>query len=131
MELSTQDSKESNHITCQTSILKAKCIYFSCQMKILHTLTGQFLQFPISPVLVQILWWSTVSENKVLCHPASVDSLSTSAGTEDHVSMGCFAARKAIQVSWCFHYYRHFIPPLFLIPIFRLTKAKIVLSLWT
>ncbi|XP_066994730.2 histidine ammonia-lyase [Anabrus simplex] len=41
---------------------------------------------------------SLVSENKVLCHPASVDSLSTSAGTEDHVSMGCFAARKALQV---------------------------------
>jgi len=40
-----------------------------------------------------------VSENKALCHPASVDSLSTSAGTEDHVSMGCFAARKAVQVS--------------------------------
>ncbi|KDR16028.1 histidine ammonia-lyase-like [Zootermopsis nevadensis] len=39
-----------------------------------------------------------VSENKALCHPASVDSLSTSAGTEDHVSMGCFAARKAVQV---------------------------------
>ena len=33
-----------------------------------------------------------VSENKTLCHPASVDSLSTSAGTEDHVSMGGFAA---------------------------------------
>ena len=40
----------------------------------------------------------TVSENKTLCHPASVDSLSTSAGTEDHVSMGGFAARKALQV---------------------------------
>ncbi|KAF4527041.1 hypothetical protein B566_EDAN001589 [Ephemera danica] len=39
-----------------------------------------------------------VSENKVLCHPSSVDSLSTSAGTEDHVSMGCFAARKALNV---------------------------------
>ncbi|CAG2105925.1 unnamed protein product [Medioppia subpectinata] len=39
-----------------------------------------------------------VSENKVLCHPASVDSLSTSAGTEDHVSMGGFAARKVLQV---------------------------------
>jgi histidine ammonia-lyase len=39
-----------------------------------------------------------VSENKVLCHPASVDSLSTSAGTEDHVSMGGFAARKCLQV---------------------------------
>ncbi|KAF2892694.1 hypothetical protein ILUMI_13477 [Ignelater luminosus] len=41
---------------------------------------------------------SLVSENKVLCHPSSVDSLSTSAGQEDHVSMGCYAARKAIQV---------------------------------
>ena len=39
-----------------------------------------------------------VSENKVLTHPSSVDSLSTSAGTEDHVSMGGFAARKALQV---------------------------------
>ncbi|KAK4323345.1 hypothetical protein Pmani_005953 [Petrolisthes manimaculis] len=41
---------------------------------------------------------SLVSENKVLCHPASVDSLTTSAGTEDHVSMGGFAARKALMV---------------------------------
>jgi histidine ammonia-lyase len=41
---------------------------------------------------------SLVSENKVLCHPSSVDSLSTSAGTEDHVSMGGFSARKALQV---------------------------------
>lgn len=39
-----------------------------------------------------------MSENKVLCHPASIDSLSTSAGTEDHVSMGGFAARKAVAV---------------------------------
>ncbi|KAH9511992.1 hypothetical protein DERF_010410 [Dermatophagoides farinae] len=39
-----------------------------------------------------------VSENKVLCHPASVDSLSTSAGQEDHVSMGGFSARKVLQV---------------------------------
>ncbi|GFQ97828.1 histidine ammonia-lyase [Trichonephila clavata] len=39
-----------------------------------------------------------VSENKVLSHPASVDSLPTSAGTEDHVSMGGFAARKALTV---------------------------------
>ncbi|XP_076158889.1 histidine ammonia-lyase-like [Alosa pseudoharengus] len=39
-----------------------------------------------------------VSENKGLCHPASVDSLSTSAATEDHVSMGGWAARKALRV---------------------------------
>jgi histidine ammonia-lyase len=39
-----------------------------------------------------------VSENKSLCHPASVDSVPTSAGKEDHVSMGGWAARKAIRV---------------------------------
>jgi histidine ammonia-lyase len=39
-----------------------------------------------------------VSENKILCHPASVDSIPTSADKEDHVSMGPIAARKARQV---------------------------------
>jgi len=39
-----------------------------------------------------------VSENKVLCHPASCDSISTSAAKEDHVSMGGFAARKALEL---------------------------------
>ena len=39
-----------------------------------------------------------VSENKVLCHPASVDSIPTCANTEDHVSMGTIAARKAAEV---------------------------------
>ena len=39
-----------------------------------------------------------VSENKVLCHPASVDSIPTSAGQEDHVSMGNAAGLKAWQV---------------------------------
>jgi len=39
-----------------------------------------------------------VAENKVLCHPASVDSLPTSAGKEDHVSFSTHAARKAGQV---------------------------------
>lgn len=38
------------------------------------------------------------SENKVLTHPASVDTISTSAAKEDHVSMGGFAARKALEV---------------------------------
>ena len=37
---------------------------------------------------------SLVSENKVLAHPASVDSIPTSAGQEDHVSMGTTAARQ-------------------------------------
>jgi len=36
-----------------------------------------------------------VSENKILCHPASVDSIPTEANQEDHVSMGPIAARKA------------------------------------
>ncbi|KUF86092.1 Histidine ammonia-lyase [Phytophthora nicotianae] len=39
-----------------------------------------------------------VSENKVLTHPSSVDSISTSGAKEDHVSMGGFAARKALTV---------------------------------
>ena len=41
---------------------------------------------------------SLVSENKVLCHPASIDSIPTSAGQEDHVSMGNAAGLKAWQV---------------------------------
>lgn len=39
-----------------------------------------------------------VSENKVLCHPASVDSIPTSLGQEDHVSMGSISALKLLQV---------------------------------
>lgn len=41
---------------------------------------------------------SLVSENKILAHPASVDSIPTSANQEDHVSMGTIAARKAREV---------------------------------
>ncbi|MEK7484052.1 MAG: aromatic amino acid lyase [Planctomycetota bacterium] len=39
-----------------------------------------------------------VSENKVLAHPASVDSIPTSANHEDHVSMGTIAARQALAM---------------------------------
>ncbi|MGH3010956.1 MAG: histidine ammonia-lyase [Gaiellaceae bacterium] len=39
-----------------------------------------------------------VSENKVLCHPAGIDSIPTSAGQEDHVSMGNAAGLKCLQV---------------------------------
>lgn len=39
-----------------------------------------------------------VSENKTLAHPASVDSIPTSANKEDHVSMGTFAARKCRDI---------------------------------
>ncbi len=41
---------------------------------------------------------SLVSENKVLTHPASVDSIPSSANQEDHVSMGTIAARKASEI---------------------------------
>jgi histidine ammonia-lyase len=41
---------------------------------------------------------AAVAENKILSHPASVDSLPTSAGQEDHVSMSYGAALKARQV---------------------------------
>jgi histidine ammonia-lyase len=41
---------------------------------------------------------SLVSENKVLCHPASVDSIPSSANQEDHVSMGTTSARKARKI---------------------------------
>ncbi|CAI2356492.1 unnamed protein product [Caenorhabditis sp. 36 PRJEB53466] len=47
---------------------------------------------------VQLCAASLVSENKVLCHPSSVDSIPTSCNQEDHVSMGGFAARKALTV---------------------------------
>lgn len=39
------------------------------------------------------------SENKTLAHPASIDSIPTSANQEDHVSMATFAARKAVDVA--------------------------------
>jgi histidine ammonia-lyase len=41
---------------------------------------------------------SLVSENKILAHPASVDSIPTSANSEDHVSMATVAARKARMI---------------------------------
>ncbi len=49
-------------------------------------------------MIVQVAAASLVSENKVLSHPASVDSIPTSADKEDHVSMGTIAARKARDI---------------------------------
>ena len=46
----------------------------------------------------QVTAAALVSENKVLSHPASVDSIPTSANQEDHVSMGTHAARKAVEI---------------------------------
>jgi histidine ammonia-lyase len=49
-------------------------------------------------MIAQYVSAALVSENKVLAHPASVDSIPTSAGQEDHVSMGNAAGLKALQV---------------------------------
>lgn len=49
-------------------------------------------------MIVQYSAASLVSENKVLAHPASVDSIPSSANQEDHVSMGTIAARKSREI---------------------------------
>jgi histidine ammonia-lyase len=49
-------------------------------------------------MIVQYAAAALVSENKVLAHPASVDSIPSSANQEDHVSMGTVAARKAREI---------------------------------
>ena len=49
-------------------------------------------------MIVQYSAASLVSENKSISHPASVDSIPSSANQEDHVSMGTIAARKALEV---------------------------------
>jgi histidine ammonia-lyase len=49
-------------------------------------------------MLAQYTSAALVSENKVLAHPASVDTIPSSANTEDHVSMGPIAARQAQEI---------------------------------
>lgn len=49
-------------------------------------------------MILQYTTAALVSENKILAHPAVVDSVPTSANTEDHVSMGTIAARKSLEV---------------------------------
>ena len=49
-------------------------------------------------MIAQVTAASLVNENKVLTHPASTDSIPSSAGREDHVSMGAFAALKLRQI---------------------------------
>jgi len=49
-------------------------------------------------MLLQYTAAALASENKVLAHPASADSIPTSGNVEDHVSMGVTAARKAAQI---------------------------------
>ena len=50
-------------------------------------------------MLAQYTAAALVSENRVLCHPASIDSIPTSANKEDHVSMGTISARKCRDIA--------------------------------
>ena len=50
-------------------------------------------------MIPQVTAAALVSENKSLAYPASIDSIPTSAGQEDHVSMAPIAARKAAQIA--------------------------------
>jgi histidine ammonia-lyase len=49
-------------------------------------------------MIMQYTTAALVSENKSLCFPASADSIPTSLGQEDHVSMGSISARKTLQI---------------------------------
>ncbi len=49
-------------------------------------------------MILQYTSAALVSENKTMCFPASADSIPTSLGQEDHVSMGSISGRKALQV---------------------------------
>jgi histidine ammonia-lyase len=50
-------------------------------------------------MITQVTAAALVSENKSLAHPASIDTIPTSAGQEDHVSMAPIAGRKAAQIA--------------------------------
>ncbi|TMQ09467.1 MAG: histidine ammonia-lyase, partial [Deltaproteobacteria bacterium] len=49
-------------------------------------------------MIAQVSAAALVSENKILAHPASIDSIPSSAGREDHVSMGATSALKLAQI---------------------------------
>ena len=49
-------------------------------------------------MITQVTAAALINENKVLCYPASVDSIPSSANREDHVSMGMTSANKAMNV---------------------------------
>jgi len=48
----------------------------------------------------QVTAAALASENKGLAHPASIDSMPTSANQEDHVSMAAYAARRLAEIAW-------------------------------
>jgi histidine ammonia-lyase len=64
-----------------------------------RNLTGGEAGLNSGYMLLQYTAAQLVSENKILSHPASVDSIPTSDNQEDHVSMGFTAARKAMTVT--------------------------------
>jgi histidine ammonia-lyase len=55
-------------------------------------------------MIAQVAVVDVLSELRVLSHPASVDSVTTNANKEDHVSMGMEAARKALRAVSCLEY---------------------------
>ncbi len=59
---------------------------------------GQPMALPFDFLGIALAEMANVSENKVLAHPASVDSIPTSANQEDHVSMGSIAAKKSKDI---------------------------------
>jgi histidine ammonia-lyase len=54
-------------------------------------------------MIAQVTAVDSLAELRILAHPASVDSVTTSANQEDHVSMGMAAARKARRAVACLH----------------------------
>src|SRR5204863_385110 len=50
-------------------------------------------------MLAQVTAAALVAENRMLCHPASVDSIPTSANQEDHVSMATHGARRLLAMA--------------------------------
>jgi histidine ammonia-lyase len=50
-------------------------------------------------MMAQVTAAALVAENRMLCHPASVDSIPTSANQEDHVSMATHGARRLLTMS--------------------------------
>ncbi len=75
-------------------------IYFSLEGKIegLPKLLMEDTGLNSGFMIPQYTSAALVSENKSLCFPASADSIPTSLGQEDHVSMGSISARKALQI---------------------------------
>ncbi|UCC25980.1 MAG: histidine ammonia-lyase [Gemmatimonadales bacterium] len=55
-------------------------------------------------MIAQVTACDLLAEMRVLAHPASVDSVPTSANQEDHISMGLTAARKLVRSVECFQY---------------------------